>query len=271
MTTDAEDIIRAMAETAERSARSSADTFRLRIWRQIDELSKLAGIDVDIAKLKGQILEDLEKERKANKGRQRKTDYNQPPTKLRQQFERAHRTTIVKGTKNSAPSQVRYELQGPLERYKNDLTTGEAGAINQFITDYCEAQKGISVTGGYGAAGGGSRGARGGGVHDRARLAYTTVLHDLSVGLGGHPVPRRILEGLVYGDMTAEGAGRILFPHVKDKVSLRAAGRAAIKMVAMMLEANRTREAGIRRGAINSSKNLESQISREIQARRQRA
>lgn len=268
MTTDAEDVIRAMAETVERSARASSDTMRLRIWKQIDEFSKLADIEVDIAKLMAQIKIDLDKERKANKGRQRRTDYNQPPAKLRQQFERTTRTTLVKGTKDSAPAQVRYELQGPLQRYRSDLTASEHNALTSSINDYLEAQRGISITGGYGAAGGGSQGARGGGVHDKYRLAYTSALHDLTVGLLGNPTLIAIYEGLAQGSMTAEQAGKLMAPHVKDKVSLRGIGRGGIKAVAIMVEGNRNREAGIRRGTINNARNLELQITREIQARR---
>lgn len=268
---DVKQIIRAMAETAERSAGSSKEVMRLRVWRQIDEISRLAGVDVDIGKLKAQIAQDIDREKKSNKGRQRRNDYNEPPQKLKAQFERTARTTLVKGTKKSAPSQVRYELQGPIERYKTDLTSGERSSLERFVSNYCEAQRSVSVTASYSpAAGAGGKGAPGGGVRDSARLAYTDVLHVLSVTFGGHPQLRRVAEGLAVGDMTAEQAGRIMFPHVKDKQNLRMAGRTTIKLMGILLEMRESREIAMRRGAINSPHNLERTITQEIRARRGR-
>ena len=269
MSDDAETILRGMAEIAERSVGNSAATIRLRQWKEIDKLSKALDLDVDISRLRAQIAQDIDREKKANKGRQKRTGYNEPPQKLRQMFDRTARTTLVRGTKKSAPSQVRYELQGPVERYKTDLTSGERSSLERFVTNYCVAQQSVSVVASYSpAAGGGSAGAKGGGVHDRARLAYTDVLHVLSVTFGGHPQLRRIAEGLAVGDMTAMDAGRLLFPGVKDKASLRMAGRTAVKMMAIMLEMRENREIGERRGAINSPRRLEETIAREIKARR---
>lgn len=268
---DAEAILRGMAEIAERSVGSSAATIRLRQWKEIDKLSKALGIDVDISRLRAKIAQDIDKEKRSNKGRQRRNDYNEPPQKLKQQFERTNRTTLVKGTKKSAPSQVRYELQGPIERYKTDLTSGERSSLERFVSNYCEAQRSVNVTASYSpAAGAGGKGAPGGGVRDSARLAYTDVLHVLSVTFGGHPQLRRVAEGLAVGDMTAEQAGRIMFPHVKDKQNLRMAGRTTIKLMGILLEMRESREIAMRRGAINSPHNLERTITQEIRARRGR-
>tara|TARA_R110002095_G_C4245585_1_gene239426 strand:- start:2769 stop:3551 length:783 start_codon:yes stop_codon:yes gene_type:complete len=246
-----------LLQTLERSIGASPKVFRQRVWRTLDAHG------VEIGPLVAKIREDIATERKRGKGRQRRTEYNEPPAELQRRFESVHADTVVPGTKKGAPASVRYRLQGPIEKYKTDFAQAELEAFVRAIENGLAAAR-QNVTSGYGEGGGGGS-KRAGGVIDRQRLAYTTHQHNLS------QIPRAwwpIFHRLIEGGITVHEIGQWVLPGVRHEATLRGAGRAALQMMGYVLADVEIKRNGLARGE-KTDRRMIDQLRRERQAKRE--
>ena len=249
--TEDKDLPEALLETLERSAKTTPRVFRQRVWATLDKHG------VKIGPLVRQIRDDIASEQRKGKGRQKRTEYNEPPAELQRRFEAVHADTVVPGTKKGAPASVRYRLQGPIDKYKTDFAQAELEAFVRAIENGLAAAR-QNVTSGYGEGGGGGS-KRAGGVIDRQRLAYTTHQHNLSqMPRAWWPVFHRLIES----GITVLDIGRWILPGVADPNALRGAGRAVVKMMAQSLADVEAKRAGLERGE-RPDRNLVAQIRRE--------
>lgn len=249
----------ALLATLERSAGATPRVFRQRVWATLDAHG------VKIGPIVERIREDIAAERRTGKGRQRRTEYNEPPAAIQRRFEAVHADTVVPGTKKGAPASVRYKLQGPVERYKTDFGQAELEAFLRAIDNGLAAAR-QNITSAYGDGSGGG-GKRGGGVIDRRRLAYVTHQHNLShMPRAWWPVFHRLIES----GITVMEIGRWILPQVSDERALRGAGRAVLKMMAQTLADIEIKRRGLENGE-KPDRRMIDQIRREKQARRERA
>ena len=252
-----DDLPQALIETIERSVQSSPRVVRARLWATCERFG------VDTKKLVSAVREDITAERKRGKGRQRRTEYNEPPAELQRRFESVHADTVVPGTKKGAPASVRYRLQGPIEKYKTDFAQAELEAFVRAIENGLAAAR-QNVTSGYGEGGGGGS-KRAGGVIDRQRLAYTTHQHNLS------QIPRAwwpIFHRLIEGGITVHEIGQWVLPGVRHEATLRGAGRAALQMMGYVLADVEIKRNGLARGE-KTDRRMIDQLRRERQAKRE--
>jgi len=230
------DLPEALLKTLERSASTTPRVFRQRVWATLDKHG------IEIGPLVEKIRDDIASERRG-KGRQKRTEYNEPPAAIQRRFESVHADTVVPGTKKSAPAAVRYKLQGSIEKYKTDFAQAELEASVRAIENGLAAAR-QNVTSGYGEGGGGGS-KRAGGVIDRQRLAYTTHQHNLSqMPRAWWPVFHRLIES----DITVMEVGRWILPQVSDERVLRGAGRAVLKMMSQTLVDIEIKRRGLERG-----------------------
>ncbi len=219
----AEDIYK-IIEVGSKS-RADLKTIKLRLWRRLTEEG------FDVPELEAEITAFIERDRR-EKGRLQPGPYNAPPAPIRKQFERTRREVMVPGTKKSAPAQVRYQLQGPIERYGvTDLTQEEQRALHEFTINCMRAIKAYSAkTVDYDAVGGG--GGPRGGVTDRDRLAYNLFLDRL----GRFPRTwHEMLLAMCQGTVKATEIGAWMIPAIRDDKTRRGVARGWIRTVAQCL------------------------------------
>jgi hypothetical protein len=246
----------AIVATVERSADASPAVQRVRLWATLDKY----GLGADVKKLSAKIKQDIEKERASGRRRQKRTPHNEPPAELRRRFEAVNEVSVTAGTKR-APGEVRYELQGPVEKYRTDFSQDELEVLVRAIENGLAAAR-QNVTSSYGESlGGGGR--RDGGVQDRQRLAYVTHQHNLA------HMPRAwwpVFSALVESSITIMDIGRWVLPGIADERVLRGAGRAFVKMLAQSLLDVEIKRRGAERGE-KPDRNMVNQMRRERAAR----
>ena len=248
-----------LVQTIERSTRASPRAFRLRIWGVCHQFG------VDTPRLIERIQADVAAERKAGRGRVRRTTYNEPPQELRRRFEAIHVETAKQGNGRDRVATSAYQLQGPIEKYgRQDLTQGELEALGRFIANGLRARR-QRVTASY-EGGPSGDGRRDGGVHDADRLYY--ALHELHLS-ELPPTWRAIAIEIVEGGLTAEQIGARLMPALPNSDARRGAGRHFVKCLAQALEdiERRSRAAGAAREGQKTRESLIEQVRREIEER----
>lgn len=246
------DLPAAIVATIERSADASPAVQRVRLWATLNQY----GLGDDVRKLSAKIKQDIDKERKSGRNRQKRTAYNEPPAELRRRFEAVNEVAVTPGTKQS-PGQSRYELQGPIERYRTDFSQEELEVLVRAVENGLAAAR-QSVTSNYGESMGGG-GRRDGGVQDRQRLAYVTHQHNLA------HMPRAwwpVFAALIESSITIIDIGRWVLPGATDERLLRGAGRGFVKMLAQTLLDVEIKRRGLEKGE-KPDRNMINQMRRE--------